>query len=162
RIQGPARHRRSAGGILSGAPRARLPGGLYALPGPWAQPPGAPPARPGPAVTLPPLLRPRARVEAFQTPEFLSLQAPPAPPKGEEFGARLAAIAGKKVDRLDIKDEASASAIKAAIEGGAFRVTSVEKKAVRRNPAAPFTTSTLQQEASRKLGFSAKQTMNVA
>ncbi|HEX5959200.1 MAG TPA: type I DNA topoisomerase, partial [Hyphomicrobiaceae bacterium] len=76
--------------------------------------------------------------------------------------ARLTAIAGKRLDRLDIKDGASANAIKAAIEGGAFKVTSVEKKAVRRNPAAPFTTSTLQQEASRKLGFSAKQTMNVA
>src|SRR5439155_14391212 len=78
------------------------------------------------------------------------------------FGARLTAIAGKKLDRLDIKDAGSANAIKAAIERGAFTVASVEKKAVRRNPYAPFTTSTLQQEASRKLGFSAKQTMNVA
>src|SRR5690606_5141917 len=51
---------------------------------------------------------------------------------------------------------------KAAIEKGEFRVASVEKKAVRRNPYAPFTTSTLQQEASRKLGFSARQTMQVA
>ena len=62
----------------------------------------------------------------------------------------------------DIKDAASATAIKAAVEGAPFRVASVEKKAVRRNPYAPFTTSTLQQEASRKLGFSAKQTMQVA
>jgi DNA topoisomerase-1 len=100
--------------------------------------------------------------EAFKTQEYWTIEALLATARGEEFGARLTAIAGKKLDRLDIKDEASAHAIKAAIEGGAFRVTSVEKKAVRRNPAAPFTTSTLQQEASRKLGFSAKQTMNIA
>src|SRR5207249_72513 len=82
--------------------------------------------------------------------------------RGEEFQARIAQIAGKKLGKLDIKDAPSANAIKAAIEGGAFKVTSVEKKAVRRNPYAPFTTSTLQQEASRKLGFSAKRTMQLA
>ena len=88
-----------------------------------------------------------------------------APDDGEGRGCSRppdAAIAGRKLDRLDIKDAATAHAIKAAIEGRPFRVTSVEKKAVRRNPYAPFTTSTLQQEASRKLGFSAKQTMQVA
>jgi DNA topoisomerase-1 len=103
-----------------------------------------------------------AEIEAFKTQEYWSIEALLATAKGETFTARLAAIAGKRLDRLDIKDGASANAIKAAIEGGAFKVASVEKKAVRRNPAAPFTTSTLQQEASRKLGYSAKQTMNLA
>ncbi len=84
------------------------------------------------------------------------------PAKGEEFPARLNAIAGKTLEKLDIKDGAAAHAIKAAIEKGEFRVVSVEKKAVKRNPFAPFTTSTLQKDASRKLGFSAKQTMQVA
>src|SRR5690606_40427593 len=76
--------------------------------------------------------------------------------------SRLVAIDSRQLKKLAIKDAARANAIKAAIEGGRFTVSSVEKKAVRRNPAAPFTTSTLQQEASRKLGFSAKQTMQVA
>src|SRR5690606_16626350 len=76
--------------------------------------------------------------------------------------SRLVAIDSRQLKKLDIKDATSAHAIKAAIEGGRFTVASVDKKAVRRNPAAPFTTSTLQQEASRKLGFSATQTMQVA
>jgi DNA topoisomerase-1 len=128
----------------------------------WRKLPGARSAGRVQSVALRLVCDREAEIEAFKTQEYWSIEALLATPKGEEFGARLSAIAGKRVDRLDVKDEASAHAIKAAIEGGAFRVTSVEKKAVRRNPAAPFTTSTLQQEASRKLGFSAKQTMNVA
>ncbi len=128
----------------------------------WRKLPGARSAGRVQSVSLRLVCDREAEIEAFKTQEYWSVEALLATPRGEEFGARLTAIAGQKLDRLDIKDEASATAIKAAIEGGAFRVTSVEKKAVRRNPAAPFTTSTLQQEASRKLGFSAKQTMNVA
>src|SRR5690606_15392432 len=69
---------------------------------------------------------------------------------------------GQTLKKLDIKDETSAKAIVAAIEKGQFRVASVDKKAVKRNPYPPFATSTLQMDASRKLGFSAKQTMQVA
>jgi DNA topoisomerase-1 len=128
----------------------------------WRKLPGARSAGRVQSVALRLVCDREAEIEAFKTQEYWSIEALLATPRGEEFGARLTAIAGQKVDRLDIKDAASAHAIKAAIEGGAFRVTAVEKKAVRRNPAAPFTTSTLQQEASRKLGFSAKQTMNIA
>ncbi len=128
----------------------------------WRKLPGARSAGRVQSVALRLVCDREAEIEAFKTQEYWTIEALLATARGEEFGARLTAIAGRKLDRLDIKDEASAQAIKAAIEGGAFRVTSVEKKAVRRNPAAPFTTSTLQQEASRKLGFSAKQTMNVA
>jgi DNA topoisomerase I len=128
----------------------------------WRKLPGARSAGRVQSVALRLVCDREAEIEAFKTQEYWSIEALLATPKGEELSARLTAIAGKKLDRLDIKDEASAHAIKAAIEGGAFKVTSVEKKAVRRNPAAPFTTSTLQQEASRKLGFSAKQTMNLA
>jgi DNA topoisomerase-1 len=128
----------------------------------WRKLPGARSAGRVQSVALRLVCDREAEIEAFKTQEYWSIEALLATPRGEEFGARLTAIAGQKLDRLDIKDGASAHAIKAAIEGGAFRVASVEKKAVRRNPAAPFTTSTLQQEASRKLGFSAKQTMNVA
>ena len=128
----------------------------------WRKLPGARSAGRVQSVALRLVCDREAEIEAFRTQEYWSIEALLANAKGEELGARLTAIAGRKLDRLDIKDAASAHAIKAAIEGGAFRVTSVEKKAVRRNPAAPFTTSTLQQEASRKLGFSAKQTMNIA
>ena len=103
-----------------------------------------------------------AEIEAFRTQEYWTIDAVMATAKGEEFEARLSAIAGKRLDKLDIKDETSAFAIKAAIEKGEFRVASVEKKAVKRNPYAPFMTSTLQMDASRKLGYSAKQTMQIA
>jgi DNA topoisomerase-1 len=128
----------------------------------WRKLPGARSAGRVQSVALRLVCDREAEIEAFKTQEYWTIEALLATAKGEELGARVTAIAGKKLDRLDIKDEASAHAIKAAIEGGAFKVTSVEKKAVRRNPAAPFTTSTMQQEASRKLGFSAKQTMNIA
>jgi DNA topoisomerase-1 len=101
-------------------------------------------------------------IERFKSEEFWTIEAALATAKGEDVRVRLTAIGGKRVEKFDIKDGASANAIKVAIEKGQFRVASVEKKAVRRNPAAPFNTSTLQQEASRKLGFSAKNTMQLA
>ena len=128
----------------------------------WRKLPGARSAGRVQSVALRLVCDREAEIEAFKTDEYWTVEALLATPRNETFGARLTTIAGKKLDRLEIKDAATANAIKAAIEGGAFNVTSVEKKAVRRNPYAPFTTSTLQQEASRKLGFSAKQTMNVA
>ena len=103
-----------------------------------------------------------AEIEAFKREEYWSIEAALVKENGEQVRTRLVAIDAKTLKKLDIKDGETANAIKAAIAGGRFIVRDVEKKAVRRNPAAPFTTSTLQQEASRKLGFSAKQTMQVA
>ena len=128
----------------------------------WRKLPGARSAGRVQSVALRLVCDREAEIEAFKTEEYWTIEALLATAKGEEVRARLTAIAGQKLDRLGIKDGASANAIKAAIEGGTFTVASVEKRAVRRNPYAPFTTSTLQQEASRKLGFSAKQTMQVA
>ena len=128
----------------------------------WHKLPGARSAGRVQSVALRLVCDREAEIEAFKSEEYWTIEALLATAKGEEVRARLTAIEGKRLDRLGIKDAASAHAIKAAIEGGAFTVASVEKKAVRRNPYAPFTTSTLQQEASRKLGFSAKQTMQVA
>jgi DNA topoisomerase-1 len=128
----------------------------------WRKLPGARSAGRVQSVALRLVCDREAEIEAFKSEEYWTIEALLATAKGEEFQARLAQIAGQKVGKLDIKDAASANAIKAAIEGGAFKVVSVEKKAVRRNPYAPFTTSTLQQEASRKLGFSAKRTMQIA
>src|SRR5262247_2731850 len=128
----------------------------------WRKLPGARSAGRVQSVALRPVCDREAEIEAFKSEEYWSIEALLATLKGEEVRARLSSIAGRKLDRLGIKDAASANAIKAAVEGAPFRVAAVEKKAVRRNPYAPFTTSTLQQEASRKLGFSAKQTMQVA
>jgi DNA topoisomerase-1 len=81
---------------------------------------------------------------------------------GQEFFARLVRFKGEKLERLSIGDGATAQAAKAAVEAGRFSVATVETKPLTRNPPPPFTTSTLQQEAARKLGFSASQTMRVA
>ncbi len=128
----------------------------------WRKLPGARSAGRVQSVALRLVCDREAEIEAFKTDEYWTIEALLATAKGEDVRARLNAIAGKRLDKLDIKDGASANAIKVAIEKGDFRIVSVEKKAVRRNPYAPFTTSTLQQEASRKLGFSARQTMQVA
>jgi len=82
--------------------------------------------------------------------------------KDGKFQARLAKVDGKTLDRLEIKDEAHAKKILSDLKGNPAVVSDVVKKEVKRSPAAPFTTSTLQQEAARKLGYSAKQTMMYA
>ncbi len=128
----------------------------------WRKLPGARSAGRVQSVALRLVCDREAEIEAFRTEEYWTIEAQLATAKAEEFKARLVAIDGTTLKKLDIKDEASALAIKAAIEKGAFSVASVEKKAAKRNPFPPFTTSTLQMDASRKLGFSAKQTMNVA
>src|SRR5262245_5237644 len=128
----------------------------------WRKLPGARSAGRVQSVALRLVCDREAEIEAFKSEEYWTIEALLATARGDTFGARLTGIDGRKLEKLDLKDRASAHAIKAAVEGGAFTVASVEKKAVRRNPYAPFTTSTLQQEASRKLGFSAKQTMQLA
>ena len=128
----------------------------------WRKLPGARSAGRVQSVALRLVCDREAEIEAFKTDEYWTIEATLATTAGEEFAARLNAIDGRKLDKLDLKDEASATAIKAAIEKGEFRVVRVEKKAVKRNPFAPFATSTLQMDASRKLGFSAKQTMQLA
>jgi DNA topoisomerase-1 len=101
-------------------------------------------------------------IERFRAQEYWSILAELGTAKNETLQARLVAADGKKLDKFDIPDQATADRLKAALEGGRFQVASVESKAQRRNPAAPFTTSTLQQEASRKLGFSPRHTMQLA
>jgi DNA topoisomerase-1 len=128
----------------------------------WRKLPGARSAGRVQSVALRLVCDRELEIEKFRTEEYWTIVANLVTGRGEAFQARLHAIAGDRLDRLSIKTEASASAIKAAIEGGDFRVTRVEKKAVKRNPYAPFSTSTLQMDASRKLGYSAKHTMQLA
>src|SRR5690606_11966636 len=82
--------------------------------------------------------------------------------KGKSFEARLYSVDGKKTDKLDIASGAEAESLKAAIEAGTFSVTGVDKKPTKRNPYPPFTTSSLQQDASSRLGFSPSRTMQAA
>ncbi len=101
-------------------------------------------------------------IEIFKPREYWSVAVTLEPPNGGRFVARVVGADGTKLGRLDIPDAETAKRIEAALKSGAYRVVSVEAKPVRRNPPPPFTTSTLQQEASRKLGFAAARTMQVA
>ncbi|MDQ8699701.1 type I DNA topoisomerase [Hyphomicrobium sp. LHD-15] len=128
----------------------------------WRKLPGAKSAGRVQSVALRLVCDREAEIEAFRTDEYWSIEATLATKGNEEFPARLQAVEGTALKKLDIKNEADAFAIKRSIEKGQFRVVSVESRDVKRNPYAPFATSTLQMDASRKLGFSAKQTMQVA
>ncbi|MEI6161639.1 MAG: type I DNA topoisomerase, partial [Roseococcus sp.] len=103
-----------------------------------------------------------SEIEAFIAREYWTVQGRFTTPAGIPFLARLTHHAGKKLDQFDLFNEALAMAAKSAVEAAQFTVGSVEKKRVKRNPPAPFQTSTLQQEASRKLGFGAQLTMRTA
>ena len=103
------------------------------------------------------------QVQAFNKEEYWSIEALFLPPKGKTaFPATLQSIAGKSLGKMDIKNERGAKQIIEGLKGADYTISNITVKEVRRYPAPPFTTSTLQQEAARKLGFSAKQTMVVA
>ena len=101
-------------------------------------------------------------IEAFKSQEYWTIDGTFTTPQGQDFSASLQAIAGQKIGKLDIKDEASARAIEQTLKNARVSVDSIESKPAKRHPYAPFRTSTLQQEASRKLGFSSAKTMQVA
>jgi len=101
-------------------------------------------------------------IEAFRAQEYWTIDGTFVTPQGQEFQASLNAIAGKKHGKLDLGDEATARAIEQAVKGQPFKVDSIESKPAKRHPYPPFRTSTLQQEASRKLGFSSARTMQIA
>ncbi len=128
----------------------------------WRKLPGARSAGRVQSVALRLVCDRELEIERFKAQEYWSILAELVTAKKETFQARLASIGGKKLEKFDIADAATAERLKAALAGGRFVVASLESKSQRRNPAAPFTTSTLQQEASRKLGFSPRQTMQIA
>ncbi|MEL7543759.1 MAG: type I DNA topoisomerase [Pseudomonadota bacterium] len=103
-------------------------------------------------------------IDAFKTDEYWTIIAALKAGDGAALQARLTAIEGKKLEKLSIGTEDTAHAIRDALPTDAtrYRVTNVESKAQRRNPQPPFRTSTLQQEASRRFGFSASRTMQIA
>lgn len=102
-------------------------------------------------------------IQNFKSEEYWSIEAKLSKEKHDQtFIAKLHKMDEKNVGKMDIKTGADAKKIVADLEGSDYIVKDIQKKEVKRNPAAPFTTSTMQQEAARKLGFSAKQTMVVA
>ncbi|MGA7426831.1 MAG: type I DNA topoisomerase [Rhodoplanes sp.] len=128
----------------------------------WRKLPGARSAGRVQSVALRLVCDRELEIEKFVPREYWSLIATLATPRGETFQARLVGADGQKIARLDIGAGEEAEAFKQALEQAAFAVAAVEAKPTKRNPAPPFTTSTLQQEASRKLGFAPAHTMRVA
>ncbi len=101
-------------------------------------------------------------IEAFKRQEYWTINGEFATPAGATFSAYLHSIDGKRLEKLAIGSEAAAREIEDALKGTHFTVDTVDSKPARRHPYAPFRTSTLQQEASRKLGFSSARTMQIA
>ena len=128
----------------------------------WRKLPGAKSAGRVQSVTLRLIVEREMEIEAFRNREYWSVKALVATPRGQEFEARLVTLAGKKLDRFDLANETQAEMAVQAISSRDLTVTSIEAKPASRNPSAPFMTSTLQQEASRKFGMGARQTMSTA
>lgn len=127
----------------------------------WRKLPGAKSAGRVQSVALRLIVDREREIEAFKAEEYWSIVAKLLH-DGTEFDARLVKFEGEKLDKMTLGNEGSALAAKAAVEHGRFTVEEIETKPLKRNPAPPFTTSTLQQEAARKLGFSASHTMRLA
>jgi len=127
----------------------------------WRKLPGAKSAGRVQSVALRLIVDREREIEVFKPQEYWAVIAT-FEKDGQSFTARLAQFDGRKIERLTIGSRDEAEAAKAAVEAGRFTVSSVETKPFAKNPPPPFTTSTLQQEAARKLGFSASHTMRVA
>jgi len=127
----------------------------------WRKLPGAKSAGRVQSVALRLIVDREREIEAFVPQEYWSVTAD-LEQGGQPFEARLVRWRGEKIERLTIGREGDALAAKADVEAGRFTVASVETKPATRNPPPPFTTSTLQQEAARKLGLSASETMRIA
>src|SRR5690606_30462671 len=127
----------------------------------WRKLPGAKSAGRVQSVALRLVVEREREIEAFVTQQYWSVTGL-FEMGGTPFRARLARWRGDKIERLSITTEADARAAEADVKAGHFTVDAVETKPLTRNPPPPFTTSTLQQEAARKLGFSASHTMRIA
>ncbi len=101
-------------------------------------------------------------INAFDQQEYWTIEAELTGEQPRSFRGRLHSLDGKRLDKLAIGSEAMASELTTQIQASDFKVASITRKEKKRNPSAPFITSTLQQEASRKLGFSARKTMSTA
>ncbi len=128
----------------------------------WRKLPGSKSAGRVQSVALRLICEREDEIEAFNTREYWDLDVA-LTGGSNEFDARLTHLGGEKLNQFDISDQDHAERIKAQLmTASSFLVASIDKKRVKRNPAAPFRTSTLQQEAARKLGFGSAHTMRIA
>ena len=128
----------------------------------WRKLPGSRSAGRVQSVALRLICEREAEIEIFRRQEFWSIKATFAAEGGHKIAAQLTHLNGQKLAKMDLGSQAEAERAKKTVEAGTFSVADVQRKQSRRNPAPPFTTSTLQQEAARKLYFGAKRTMQVA
>ena len=128
----------------------------------WRKLPGAKSAGRVQSVCLRLIVEREMEIEAFKAREYWSVTATLVTPRGQEYQARLTVLGGKKLDKFDIANATAAELAVQAITTRDLAVKSVEAKPATRNPYAPFMTSTLQQEASRKFGMGAKACMSAA
>ncbi len=128
----------------------------------WRKLPGARSAGRVQSVALRLVCEREAEIEKFVPQEYWSVEAGLKGEAGKSFMSRLFAMKGEKLKKYDLKNEAQAKEAAALIANEPLKVSAVERKPTRRHPQPPFTTSTLQQEAARKLGFPAQRTMRVA
>ena len=129
----------------------------------WRKLPGSKSAGRVQSVALRLICEREAEIEAFRPQEYWTIEAHLTAQQGGQFTARLTHLDGQRLDKFGLPNQQTAEAAKAKLEGASdFKVAGVERKQTKRNPQPPFTTSTLQQEASRKLGFGASRTMQVA
>ncbi|MDG2403742.1 MAG: type I DNA topoisomerase, partial [Paracoccaceae bacterium] len=128
----------------------------------WRKLPGAKSAGRVQSVCLRLIVEREMEIEAFNAREYWSVKALLSTPRNQKYEARLIMLAGKKLDKYDLTNTTQAELAVQAIKSRDLSVTSVEAKPTSRNPSAPFMTSTLQQEASRKFGMGARQTMSAA
>ena len=128
----------------------------------WRKLPGSRSAGRVQSVALRLICERESEIEVFKPQEYWSIDVGFTTPGGAPFTASLTQLDGKKLDKFALPNREAAEAAVARIRPQAFAVSQVERKQSRRNPSPPFTTSTLQQEASRKLGFGATRTMRTA
>jgi DNA topoisomerase-1 len=128
----------------------------------WRKLPGARSAGRVQSVALRLICEREHEIELFNPQEYWSVEGQFLTAKKQSFTARLTHLAGKKLEKFSLTTEADSKAAVAQLVKASYTVQSVERKQVQRHPAAPFITSTLQQEASRKLGFGVSRTMRTA
>ncbi|MBI09643.1 MAG: DNA topoisomerase I [Rhodospirillaceae bacterium] len=128
----------------------------------WRKLPGSRSAGRVQSVALRLICEREAEIEAFKSDEYWTLEGQFLSAESEAFTGRLTHLNGQRLSKLGITTETAAKDAVEAVKAGVYRVAKVEKKSVNRNPSPPFTTSTLQQEASRKLGFGTSRTMQLA
>ena len=128
----------------------------------WRKLPGARSAGRVQSVCLRLIVEREMEIEAFNPQEYWTVKAVLSTARGQDYEARLTVLAGKKLEKFDISNATQAELAVQAIESRELSITSVEAKPAARNPSAPFMTSTLQQEASRKFGMGARACMSTA